>query len=150
MKTPRLCSLGRGGAAVHIAAVCATLALAAFAGSELQAQPAVGAISGSVSNSGTGDLLEGVRVALPTLGLSTLTDNTGRYTFTNVPAGTHPIEATYTGLDSLRHNVTITAGQFATRDFELTTAIYKLEAFKVTGEREGGAAAITAQRNART
>ena len=34
------------------------------------------------------------------------------------------------------------------RDFDLTTGIYKLDAFKVTGEREGGAAAITAQRNA--
>mgnify|MGYP000461598250 CR=1 FL=1 len=39
------------------------------------------------------------------------------------------------------------AGGRAERSFELTTAIYKLEAFKVTGEREGDAAALTSQRN---
>lgn len=42
----------------------------------------------------------------------------------------------------------IAAGSRAVRDVSLTTGIYKLDAFKVTGEREGGAAAITAQRNA--
>ena len=42
----------------------------------------------------------------------------------------------------------VTAGQRAVNDFDLTTGIYQLQAFKVTGEREGDAAAITAQRNA--
>ena len=54
----------------------------------------------------------------------------------------------YIGLDPVRGQVTVGAGQRAVRDFDLTTGIYKLDAFKVTGEREGGAAAITAQRNA--
>jgi outer membrane receptor protein involved in Fe transport len=44
--------------------------------------------------------------------------------------------------------VTVAAGQRAVRDFELTTGVYKLAEFKVSGEREGAAAAITAQRNA--
>jgi hypothetical protein len=44
--------------------------------------------------------------------------------------------------------VTVAAGQRAQQNFDLTTEIYKLAEFKVTGEREGGAAAITAQRNA--
>ena len=34
------------------------------------------------------------------------------------------------------------------RNFDLTNEVYKLDHFKVTGEREGNAAAITAQRNA--
>ena len=114
----------------------------------LRAQGGTGTISGSVSNSATGDLLQGVRVVLPDLGLTALTDNTGRYSFPNVPAGTHPIVASYTGLDSGRQEVTVGAAQHVTRDFELTTAIYQLEVFTVAGEREGGAAAITAQRNA--
>ncbi|MEI6466647.1 MAG: carboxypeptidase regulatory-like domain-containing protein, partial [Verrucomicrobiota bacterium] len=62
----------------------------------LRAETAGGIISGSVSNAGTGDLLEGVRVALPALGLNGLTDNTGRYTLPGVPPGTHEITATYT------------------------------------------------------
>ena len=107
-----------------------------------------GTVSGVVSNAATGDLLTGVRVSLTDLGLTVLTDNTGRYTFTSVPPGTHALTAAYTGLDPLRHDVTVAAGTRVTRDFELTAGVYKLEAFTVAGEREGGAAAITAQRNA--
>ncbi|MCX6955340.1 MAG: carboxypeptidase regulatory-like domain-containing protein, partial [Verrucomicrobia bacterium] len=107
-----------------------------------------GTISGNVNNSGTGNLLEGARVEIPTLGLSALSDNTGRYVLSGVPAGTHELVASYTGLDPVRTTVVVGAGQRAVRDFDLTTAIYTLQEFKVTGEREGGAAAITAQRNA--
>jgi iron complex outermembrane receptor protein len=105
-------------------------------------------LSGNISNSATGNLLEGVRVAIPALGISTLTDNTGRYVFSALPAGTHELVVTYIGLDSVRASLTLAADQAASRNFDLSTGIYKLDAFKVTGEREGGAAAITAARNA--
>ncbi|MDO8542581.1 MAG: TonB-dependent receptor [Opitutaceae bacterium] len=107
-----------------------------------------GIVSGNVSNAGTGNLLEGARVELAALGLTALTDNTGRFVLINVPAGAHEIVASYTGLDPVRASVTVAAGQRATRNFDLTTGIYKLDVFTVTGEREGNAAAITAQRNA--
>jgi TonB-dependent receptor len=107
-----------------------------------------GTLAGSVSNTATGNLLEGAKVELPSLGLRTLTDNTGSYLLTNVPAGTHEVVVTYIGLDPVRAPVNVTAGQRAVRNFDLTTGIYKLDAFKVTGEREGSASAITAQRNA--
>lgn len=125
------------------------IALTPISGPLLGAEAAGGgSIAGVVSNSGTGDLLEGVQVSLPGLGLVTFTDNTGRYSFLNVPAGTHALAVTYTGLDAVRQDVVLGADQRVRRDFELTTAVYKLEAFTVAGEREGGAAAITAQRNA--
>ena len=108
----------------------------------------VGVLSGTVSNTATGNLLEGAKVEVPQLGLSALTDNTGRYVLTNVPAGTHEIVVGYIGLDPARVQVAVTAGQRVVRNFDLTTSIYQLDTFKVTGEREGGAAAITAQRNA--
>ena len=79
---------------------------------------------------------------------SVLTDNAGRYVISNVPAGTYELVVTYIGLDTSRQTVNVSAGQRAVRDFDLTSAIYTLNTFKVTGEREGGAAAITAQRNA--
>ena len=105
-------------------------------------------ITGNVSNAATGNLLEGARVEIPALGAVALTDNTGRYLLLGVPEGTHELVARYTGLDPVRSSVVVGNGQRTTRDFDLTTGIYQLDTFKVTGEREGNAAAITAQRNA--
>jgi len=107
-----------------------------------------GVVVGTVSNSATRNLLEGAKVELPQLGLSTLTDNTGRFVLSGVPAGDHEIIVSYLGLDTVRAPVKVAAGQRVARDFDLTTAIYQMQAFTVTGEREGDAAAITAQRNA--
>ncbi len=119
-----------------------------FACCVLRAADTTATVTGTVSNLATGNLLEGARVELPALTLSTLTDNTGLYSFAAVPAGTHEVVVSYIGLDPARASVTVAAGQRAVRNFDLSTGIYKLDAFKVTGEREGGAAAITAQRNA--
>jgi len=117
--------------------------------SPLMAQSAATAtITGNVGNAGTGNLLEGARVEIPQLGRSVLTTNTGRYVLSGVPAGTHEIVASYTGLDTMRDTITVTAGQSVSRNFDLTTGIYQLQAFTVSGEREGSAAAITLQRNA--
>ncbi|MDO8541357.1 MAG: TonB-dependent receptor [Opitutaceae bacterium] len=107
-----------------------------------------GTITGNISNTATGNLLQGARVEVPTLGLSALTDETGRYVLTGVPAGTHELVASYIGLDTVRQQVNVGHGQRAVQNFDLTTAIYQLQEFKVVGEREGDASAITAQRNA--
>ncbi|MBM3854006.1 MAG: hypothetical protein FJ399_12765, partial [Verrucomicrobia bacterium] len=112
------------------------------------AEPGSGVISGSVSNSATGNLLEGAKIEIPALGVSTLTDNSGRYVLSGLRSGTHEVVVSYTGLDSQRRSVATVSGQRATQNFDLTTAIYQLQEFKVVGEREGGAAAITMQRNA--
>ena len=108
----------------------------------------VATLPGNVSNLATGNLLQGARVEIPALGVSALVDETGRYIFGSVPAGTHELVVTYLGLDSQRATVAVTADQTATRNFDLTTGIYKLEQFKVKGEREGDASALTAARNA--
>jgi len=105
-------------------------------------------LTGTVSNTATGNLLEGARVEISQLGLVALSDNTGRYTLSAVPAGTHEVMVSYLGLDPIRGEVTTAPGQRMTRDFDLTTSIYKMTQFQVVGEREGDASAITAQRNA--
>jgi TonB-dependent receptor len=110
------------------------------------AEPAT--LSGSINNSATGNLLQGARVELPALGLSALADNTGRYVLAGVPAGTHEVVVTYTGLDPVRSQLTVGAGQRAVRDFDLSSGTYRLDKFVVSGPREGNAASITAQRNA--
>ncbi len=108
----------------------------------------VGSITGTVNNVATGNNLEGARIEIKSLGLFDLTDGSGRYTLTHVPAGPHEVLVTYIGLDSIRLNVNVSAGQRAVRDFEMTTGIYKLAAYTVTGEREGNAAMITEKKNA--
>ncbi|MBM3851764.1 MAG: TonB-dependent receptor, partial [Verrucomicrobia bacterium] len=107
-----------------------------------------GTISGTVSNTQTGNNLEGARVEIPALRVSVLTDGIGQYVLPNVPAGTHELVATYIGLDAARLTVTLGTGERLVRNFDMTSGIYKLEAFKVTGEREGNAAMITEKRNA--
>lgn len=107
-----------------------------------------GTLSGWVSNAATGNMLEGATVKLPEHGLATLTDSTGRFVFTGVPAGTYEVIASYIGLDQMRSKVVIAADQRSRRDFDLVSNIYRMQEFKVSGEREGNAAAITAQRNA--
>jgi iron complex outermembrane recepter protein len=127
----------------------AALVLLPLAGCISRAQPAsTGIISGIVTNAQTGDGLEGARVELPRLGLFALVDTTGRFVLTGVPAGNHEIVASYTGLDPLKASVEVASGQRAVRNFELTSSVYMLDAFRVAGEREGNAAAITLQRNA--
>jgi|GEM_PF-3355217 len=105
-------------------------------------------LSGTVRNVATGKPLECALVELPALGLNTLTDSTGRYVFDGLPAGAHGVVATYLGLDLSRAEIVMTAGKRGVRDFDLTSAIYRLDEFRVTGEREGDAAAITLQPNA--
>jgi hypothetical protein len=82
------------------------LLLAVLLAPPLAAQPAgTSTLSGTVSNLVTGNLLEGARVELPAAGLSALTDNTGRYVLPSVPAGSHEVVVTYTGLDPARTQV---------------------------------------------
>ncbi len=112
------------------------------------ASAAHGAISGNVSNQATGNMLEGARIQIPALGRTVFTDNTGTFVLTNVPPGTHEVVVTYIGLDPMKSVIDVGAGARVVRDFDLTSRIYQLETFKVTGEREGGAVAITEKRNA--
>ena len=107
-----------------------------------------GVVAGTVSNAATGNLLEGARVTIPALGRSVFADETGRYVLTGLPPGTHELEVSYIGLDAVKAQVSVTAGGRAERNFDLTTGIYKMDTFKVTGMREGDAAALTIQRNA--
>ena len=127
-------------------AVC--LVPASLAQTSASASRGTGVVSGFVSNAVTKLNLEGATVAIPALGLSVQTDNSGRYVLAGLPPGAHELQVSYIGLDAARIPVTVTEGQRANRDVELTSGIYQLDAFKVTGEREGNALALTMQRNA--
>ena len=128
--------------------ILALCAIAAFLPLGLGAADASGTIAGTVSNNATGNNLEGARVEIPRLGIRVLTNNAGQYVIPGVPAGEHELVASYIGLDPAKATVSVSGGARLVRNFDMTSGIYKLEAFKVTGEREGNAAMITEKRNA--
>ena len=110
--------------------------------------PLPGSIVGTVGNLATGRLLGGATVRIEALRRLELTDADGRFVLRDLPPGEHLLAVAYEGLDPRVEMVRVEPGRVQTLRFDLTAAIYRLDAFKVTGEREGTAAAITAQRNA--
>lgn len=107
-----------------------------------------GTVAGTVSNAATRNLLEGARIEARGAGRAVLTDATGRYVLDGLPPGPVELVVTYLGLDEQRRNVTVAAGGRVAQDFDLSAQVYRLGEFRVTGEREGNALALTAQRNA--
>jgi len=101
-------------------------------------------VSGRVSNQATGDLLPGASVQVEGSGLGTSTERGGTYSL-ELPAGPHTLLVNFAGLDPARIPVTVTTAALV-KDIELTSGIYRLEAFAVSGVREGSALAIQAQR----
>ncbi|MCR6630371.1 MAG: TonB-dependent receptor [Magnetospirillum sp.] len=108
-------------------------------------------INGSVRNLNTGAYLEGARITIVETGTTVTTSRDGTFSLKDVAAGTHTLRISYSGLDTreleVRTSETATDGSV---NVELTSDVYQLDSFVVTTEREGNAAAITAQRNAPT
>ncbi len=110
------------------------------------AQPArTGTVAGVVTNQATGDLLAGAAVETEGSALTAVAERDGSYRLA-LPEGAHVLTVSYAGLDRIKVPVAVVAGQTVTKNFELTTGIYKMEAVAVSGVREGSARAIQAQR----
>lgn len=115
----------------------------------LQAQPVTGAIEGRVQDPVSGDYLFNARVVAVDTGREALTDSTGHYQLTGVPAGEVKLRITYQNFDSRTETVQVTAGQVAVRDYSLTNQLrygdgntVVLSPFKVAATREEEAAGI--------
>lgn len=108
-----------------------------------------GTIVGSVSSTGTQNMLQGAVVQMPALNRTELTDNSGNFTLANLPVGEVTLVVTYTGFDEERRTVSVRAGEPVRLELALKpTAAITLPAFTVSTEREGDALAVTEQRNA--
>jgi iron complex outermembrane receptor protein len=117
----------------------------------LRAQSATtGVIEGRVQNAATGDYLNNARVSVKGTTLVTLTDETGTYRLSGIPAGPVTLRAFFNGLDEVELAVSVPADQTAQQDIKLTSkARYgevsdtvKLNQFIVQSTRETDAAAI--------
>jgi iron complex outermembrane recepter protein len=106
-----------------------------------------GTVSGLVSNQATGDLLAGALIVVEGTHLSTTTERGGGFSL-SLPEGAHTLLVSFSGLDPARVPVNVTTGAPAVRDVQLTSGIYKMDVFAVSGVREGNAMAIQTQRAA--
>lgn len=109
---------------------------------------APGAITGTVSQAGSGDYLDGASVSIPALDLSTVVDRTGRFSLVGVPAGTHDVVIRYVGYPDARRTVTV-ADDAVTLDVAMTAGGDEGGEIVVSGSRpiaESEAAALQIQR----
>ncbi len=107
---------------------------------------AQGTITGTVTNSATGAILEGARVALKGTNREVTTDSLGVYRFDDVLLGSAVISVSYTGLKPVDTPVNVSRESTTRQNVGLTSDIYLMGSFVVESEREGNAKAITLQR----
>ena len=111
--------------------------------SRASGQATTGTISGVVSDS-SGTPVAGARVSVDGLNLATSSGQTGRYTLSNVPAGTQTVRARLLGYRLTQGQTTVVAGQSATLNLRLTVAPAELERVVVsTGYGEQTKANVT-------
>ena len=143
MNNPHLFSRG-----IVIFAFLASLPLLSVAAEAGAAR--TGTVEGRVFNPGTGEYLELARITIEGTRLETLTDASGQYRLTNVPAGPVDVRAFRTGVPVRTLSITVVAGQVATADFDLgaVDGPVRLAQFTVGASKEmdGAAIAINTQR----
>jgi len=108
------------------------LAATVFGAGMLAAQQ-TGTLTGQVTSASSAEPLGGVQVAIPGLDIGTLTNDSGRYLLTSVPAGTHTVTFTYVGYATERAEVTVQAGSTVQHDLQLRTSAINLDEIVVTG-----------------
>jgi TonB-linked SusC/RagA family outer membrane protein len=117
--------VGRLAALLAVGALLAPLA-------PLAAQ-ATGRLTGTVTDSASGRPLDQVQVSLAGSRLGAGTDEAGRFTLVNIPAGSYTVEARRLGYQPVTRRVEIAAGATATVTLAMRTAALNLQAIVTTG-----------------
>ena len=101
------------------------------------AQEQTGTIAGVVTDAASGQTLESALVTLDGAETGVLTDLSGGYVLTGVPAGEHTVTVTILGYEEQTQQVTVAAGQTAVVNIALTAAALRVQNLTVTGEARG-------------
>jgi TonB-dependent receptor len=101
---------------------------------------APGSVSGAVTQA-NGEYLDGASVAIPALDRATVADRSGRFAFSDLPAGTHDVVVRYVGFPDQRRTITV-AGEPLTLDVRLDAA----GADTGSNAPEGGDVVVTGSR----
>ena len=129
-----------------------SMALAALA---QETTTATGTITGRILNTDTGEYVRSAVVRVQSTGTSTISENEGYYSLTNVPVGEVELVVYYTGYPLVTATVAVSAGLSIKQDFELSSARRSadsdssviLDKFEVSSQRIGESKAIMQQRN---
>jgi TonB-linked SusC/RagA family outer membrane protein len=91
-----------------------------------------GTITGQVVDAANGSPLVGVQMVVQGTNIGTLTNANGRYLITNVPLGTQTVRAVTIGYSQVSQDVTVTMGETAVADFQLSVSAVNLDALVVS------------------
>ena len=111
--------------------------------------PTTAVVAVIVSSADSATLLQRARVELMPGGREAMTDQVGLAEFVGLAPGSYTVHVTYEGFPETNVPVQVTGAGRVTVPVALRAeAPVQLEAFVITSEREGNAAALTRQRNA--
>lgn len=107
-------------------------------------------INGRVFNDESGASLPGAEVTILELNRSTSTDSVGKYQFSNLPSAEYTVSVNYLGFENKRMTVNVPSSGQVELDIRMTSSagIEVLEAFEITGFREGRELALQQKRSA--
>ncbi|MEM9421785.1 MAG: carboxypeptidase-like regulatory domain-containing protein, partial [Pseudomonadota bacterium] len=113
------------------------------------AQSAAGVVTGKVTDSSTGNNLQGVLVRIPSLNLRAESDREGTFRFGRVPVGSHEVVISYQNKTTEVRTVTVSAGETESISLALTERRSTDDQIVVTGRlpiADSEAAAYSRQR----
>ncbi|GLB48410.1 TonB-dependent receptor [Neptunitalea lumnitzerae] len=111
------------------------------------AQTGEGTIQGTITDD-YGIYVPGASVMIKSLNKGVVSDQDGKFTFVNVPAGDYTITVKYLGFEDTEAPVTVTANQTVAVSIVLSSSNVELEEVEVTGFGLGGQArALNTQKN---
>lgn len=93
---------------------------------------AQGVVSGTVTDSETGETLIGVNILINELDLGVPTDAEGYFELRDVPAGEYQLEASFVGFNTIRQPVTVTDGEETAVDLVMEPSTAQLDELVVT------------------
>ncbi|TVR64912.1 MAG: SusC/RagA family TonB-linked outer membrane protein [Gemmatimonadales bacterium] len=100
----------------------------------LPAHAQSGEVVGQVTSADTGQPLAAAQVFLEGTGFGVVTSGEGRYTISNVPAGTYTVVVRLIGYaDARRENIVVRPGEPTTIDLQLRSQALRLQEVVVTG-----------------
>jgi iron complex outermembrane receptor protein len=113
--------------------ICTLLFLLLMGSGISHAQPSSGYIRGHVYEADTGDPLLYAHVTIRELNRSTATHSDGHFHFSNVPAGSYTLHASYVGFQAVNKPIEVAPGDTLEITFNLSLSSLEGEEVKVIG-----------------
>lgn len=86
-----------------------------------------GSVTGTVTDSNSGETLPGVNVVITEIQRGASTDANGEYTLSDVPEGTYTVRATFVGFKQYKEQITVESGQTTTHNIQLSPDVLGLD-----------------------